>query len=71
MKTEIKKQPQIKSGTEFTGYAIFNWGIGLCRVFPAQHEAKRFIIDMQTAGNKSWNDLKKAYRIVKVKCITQ
>lgn len=65
------KQPKIKKGTTFTGWATFNWGMCHQRVYRTRREAQANCIDIGRAGSSTWNDVKDHYQVVKVKCIVQ
>lgn len=58
------KQPKIKKGTTFSGWATFNWGIGHNVVFPTRKGAQLSV----TPNGKTWNDVKDHMAVVKVKC---
>jgi hypothetical protein len=61
------KQPEIKKGTAFTGWATFNWGVCHQRVFRTRKEAMAACINTDREGS-TWNDVKDHFKVVKVKC---
>lgn len=61
------KQPKIEFGTTFTGWAVFNWGTCLQRVFRTRKDAQDFCIK-SSQGATTWNDVKGYYRVEKVTC---
>ncbi len=67
MKAKIE-QPKIPEGFIFTGYATFNWGLCLQKVYRTKKEAKAACIGSGKEGS-TWEDIKDHYRIEKVKCI--
>jgi hypothetical protein len=60
------KQPKIKKGKEFTGWATFNWGLCHHAVFRTRKEAMDFCINR--SNGETWNDIKDHFRVEKVKC---
>lgn len=64
------KQPQIKKGTESTGWATFNWGMCHQRVYRTRKQAMAACIGTGKEGAK-WDDVKDHFRVVKVKCVVQ
>ncbi len=60
-------QPKIRKGTEFTGWATFNWGICHNRVFRTRKQAKQWCADSDESGD--WDKVKDHFRVMKVKCI--
>jgi hypothetical protein len=72
MKRQSKiKQPEIKKGTQFTGWAVFNWGISLDRVFRTRKDAKEWCVKNRcSAFGETWAELSTHHKIVKVKCVT-
>lgn len=67
----MKKQPEIKKGTEFTGWAVFNWGICLNRAFRTRKDAKEWIIRDRLKTELKWDDVKDHFKVVRVKCIVE
>jgi hypothetical protein len=65
-KTIKQKRPIPKKGTQFTGWATFNWGICHQRVFRTRKQAKEFCCD----PGQTWDDVKDHFTIVKVFCET-
>lgn len=63
------KQPKIKKGTTFTGWATFNWGICHQRVYRTRKEAMANCINSSTKEHCTWDDVKDHFRVVKVKCV--
>ena len=72
IKTKDKNgQPQPQKGYEFTGWAVFNWGICYQRVFRTRKEAIEWCVDagQTTEIDKTWDEVSKYMKVVKVKCI--
>lgn len=67
---EEQKQPKIKKGTTFTGWATFNWGICHQTVYRTRKEAMANCINSSREASK-WDDVKDHFRVVKVKCVVQ
>ena len=61
------KQPKIPTGTKFTGWATFNWGVCHQRVYRTRKEAIASCIGMGKEGS-TWDDVKDHFRVVKVLC---
>lgn len=61
---ESKKQPKPKSGTVFTGWATFNWGVCHNKVFRTRKEAQESCCDPL----ESWSDVKDHFMVVRVEC---
>ena len=64
---ETIKQPEIPTGTKFTGWATFNWGVCHQRVYRTRKEAINSCLGMSKKGS-TWDDVKDHFRVVKVLC---
>lgn len=72
------KQPLPEKGYEFTGWAVFNWGISHDRVFRTRKEAQEYCYKLggKCVKNRDgslrepscWNEVKNHMAVVKVKC---
>lgn len=60
----MEKQPLPKKGTEFTGWATFNWGFSHNKVYRTRKLAQQSLLDK----GESWSDVKNYMAVVKVKC---
>lgn len=64
-----KKQPEIKKGTTFTGWATFNWGMSHDRVYRTRKEAKQSCLNRSLTKQETWDDVKNHMMVKKVKCV--
>lgn len=58
-------QPVPKQGYKFTGWAIFNWGHSLDKVFRTRKDAMDKCTEFY---DEPWNKCKKYMKVVKVEC---
>ncbi len=59
------KQPEIKKGKTFISWAVFNMNINHRTTFSTRKEAKTYCTEI---SGEIWNNTKKYFQIVKVKC---
>lgn len=67
IKEPVKKQPIPKQGSDFKGWAVYNWGYCLNKVFRTRKEAKEWCVNRRKG--ETWEDIKGHYHIAKVVCI--
>ena len=63
-----QEQPKPKNGFEFTGWAVFNWGICRQSVYRTRKLAKESCF---AKGIETWDDVKDHFYVVKVRCFVE